>query len=69
MKNLTTHNPNILAKASQVLDKVVPEHLDKGAICEVDLVLRQYVDFYFAVPKSNVICNNSRFIFLPYQML
>ena len=47
----TPCNPKVSLKASNVLNTEVFGLLDKGAIREVSLVLRQYVSSYFAVPK------------------
>ena len=49
---VATHNPTISAKASLVLETGVQGLLDKEAICDVGLVLGQYVSSYFTVPKS-----------------
>ena len=46
------HNPVVSPKASNVLEAEVQGLLEKGAIREVSLVPGQYVNSYFAVPKS-----------------
>ena len=45
-------NPTISTKASNIFDTDVAGLLEKGAICELGPVQRQYVGTYFPVPKS-----------------
>ena len=49
-QRITPHNPNVLLKASNVLDTEVGGLLDKGAIKEVSPVPWQYVSSYFVIP-------------------